>query len=126
MDQQHLNPKYTCPMHPEIIKDAPGNCPLCGMSLVSVKNASVQTVPDKMPAAMDHTKMKMPARPLGGNDEPLKQQQSIQQYTCTMHPQIIRDEPGNCPLCGMVLVPLKKSAGEHTGHGMHVSMIDDF
>lgn len=25
-------------------------------------------------------------------------------YTCPMHPEIIRDEPGNCPICGMVLV----------------------
>jgi Cu2+-exporting ATPase len=30
-----------------------------------------------------------------------------QQYTCPMHPQIIREEPGNCPLCGMKLIPLK-------------------
>lgn len=26
--------KYTCPMHPEIVKDGPGNCPICGMDLV--------------------------------------------------------------------------------------------
>ena len=26
--------KYTCPMHPEVVKDAPGNCPKCGMKLV--------------------------------------------------------------------------------------------
>ena len=26
--------KYTCPMHPEVVKDAPGNCPKCGMTLV--------------------------------------------------------------------------------------------
>jgi hypothetical protein len=26
--------KYTCPMHPEIIKDKKGKCPECGMSLV--------------------------------------------------------------------------------------------
>jgi Cu2+-exporting ATPase len=26
--------KYTCPMHPEIIRDEPGNCPICGMDLV--------------------------------------------------------------------------------------------
>ena len=26
--------KYTCPMHPEIIKDEPGDCPICGMDLV--------------------------------------------------------------------------------------------
>ena len=25
--------KYTCPMHPEIIRDAPGSCPICGMAL---------------------------------------------------------------------------------------------
>ena len=28
-------------------------------------------------------------------------------YTCVMHPQIIRDQPGNCPICGMKLVPKK-------------------
>ncbi len=27
------NPEYTCPMHPEIIQDHPGDCPICGMSL---------------------------------------------------------------------------------------------
>ena len=26
--------KYTCPMHPEIVMDHPGNCPKCGMKLV--------------------------------------------------------------------------------------------
>ncbi len=25
--------KYTCPMHPEIVQDGPGTCPLCGMAL---------------------------------------------------------------------------------------------
>jgi len=25
--------KYTCPMHPEIVRDAPGECPICGMAL---------------------------------------------------------------------------------------------
>src|SRR5690606_18398727 len=29
------------------------------------------------------------------------------QYTCPMHPEIIRDEPGDCPICGMDLVPVK-------------------
>lgn len=28
-----------------------------------------------------------------------------QEYTCPMHPQIIRDAPGKCPICGMDLVP---------------------
>jgi len=26
--------QYTCPMHPEVIKDEPGDCPICGMDLV--------------------------------------------------------------------------------------------
>ena len=29
--------KYTCPMHPEVVQDAPGNCPKCGMKLVEKK-----------------------------------------------------------------------------------------
>ena len=29
------------------------------------------------------------------------------QYTCAMHPEIIRDIPGSCPICGMDLVPLQ-------------------
>jgi Cu+-exporting ATPase len=28
------------------------------------------------------------------------------QYTCPMHPEIVRDEPGDCPICGMALGPL--------------------
>lgn len=27
-------------------------------------------------------------------------------YTCGMHPQVIRDQPGTCPICGMELTPL--------------------
>lgn len=26
--------KYTCPMHPEVVQDKPGDCPNCGMKLV--------------------------------------------------------------------------------------------
>ncbi len=31
----------------------------------------------------------------------------ILQFTCPMHPEIIRDGPGSCPICGMDLVPIK-------------------
>ena len=31
-------------------------------------------------------------------------------WTCSMHPQIRRDGPGSCPICGMDLVPVRESA----------------
>ena len=32
--QKHLDPKYVCPMHPQIVRDEAGSCPICGMALV--------------------------------------------------------------------------------------------
>ncbi|MEN8174516.1 MAG: efflux RND transporter periplasmic adaptor subunit [Pseudomonadota bacterium] len=32
---KHLDPKYVCPMHPQIVRDEPGSCPICGMDLVA-------------------------------------------------------------------------------------------
>ena len=29
-------------------------------------------------------------------------------YTCSMHPQIMQDRPGTCPICGMELIPVEK------------------
>src|SRR5262245_58907380 len=31
-------------------------------------------------------------------------------YTCPMHPQIVRDRPGSCPICGMALEPVVATA----------------
>jgi P-type Cu+ transporter len=32
-------------------------------------------------------------------------------WTCPMHPQIVRSEPGACPICGMTLEPMVPSGG---------------
>lgn len=37
--------------------------------------------------------------------------ESKKRYTCSMHPQIVRNEPGLCPICGMQLV---EKAGEQS------------
>src|ERR1041385_8124218 len=36
---------------------------------------------------------------------------SEQLYTCGMHPQVIQNKPGNCPICGMKLTPIRKQSG---------------
>ncbi|WP_090827426.1 copper-transporting P-type ATPase [Nitrosovibrio tenuis] len=36
------------------------------------------------------------------------------QWTCPMHPEIVRDAPGDCPICGMALIPI---AGTGMGAG---------
>lgn len=35
-------------------------------------------------------------------------------YTCGMHPQIIQDHPGNCPICGMRLTPIHPTDDDET------------
>src|SRR5919197_1431514 len=51
--------KYTCPMHPEIVRDRPGSCPKCGMALVP-------TVPS-VPRAREYT---CPMHPQIRSDRP--------------------------------------------------------
>lgn len=34
MEHAHDNKNYTCPMHPDVLRDRPGMCPVCGMNLV--------------------------------------------------------------------------------------------
>jgi Cu+-exporting ATPase len=40
-------------------------------------------------------------------------------YTCPMHPQIVRDGPGSCPICGMALEPRTATAEDDENHELH-------
>lgn len=45
---------------------------------------------------------------------------NIAYYTCSMHPQIKMDNPGQCPICGMDLVPVKNDSSQKgDGHAEH-------
>ena len=82
--QKHLDPNYVCPMHPQIVKDEPGSCPICGMDLVEQMPEPQAEIKE---TAMEHA-----------------QKHLDPSYVCPMHPQIVKDEPGSCPICGMDLV----------------------
>ncbi len=48
---------------------------------------------------------------LGSCSKPAQtQSQPKTLYTCSMHPQIVQDHPGDCPICGMHLEPMRRSA----------------
>lgn len=71
---KHAHEKtYTCPMHPEVRLENPGNCPKCGMTLEPMEPAESKVFDNHA------------------------------EYACPMHPEIIRSEPGYCPKCGMAL-----------------------
>jgi Cu+-exporting ATPase len=40
-------------------------------------------------------------------------------YTCPMHPEIVRDAPGSCPICGMALEPVMPSADDEEAPELH-------
>ena len=45
---------------------------------------------------------------------PPRMAQAKQLYTCGMHPQVIQDHPGDCPICGMALTPVHAQAAAST------------
>jgi RND family efflux transporter MFP subunit len=47
----------------------------------------------------------------GGDNSSATTAKEAQLYTCGMHPQVIQDHPGNCPICGMKLTPVRKQSG---------------
>ncbi len=85
---------WTCGMHPQVIEEKPGQCPICGMDLVPLREDVAE--PGKVAA---HEKA------------------GHQLWTCGMHPQVVEEEPGQCPICGMDLVPLREGGEEGTVEG---------
>ncbi len=53
------------------------------------------------------------------------------EYVCPMHPEVVRSEPGSCPICGMDLVPREAAGGDghsamdHAGHAAHHEATDN-
>jgi Cu+-exporting ATPase len=61
-----------------------------------------------------------PAKYLGDRAAPEPMPKGTQ-YTCPMHPGIVRDKPGSCPICGMALEPMGVPTGDE---GPNPELID--
>jgi Cu+-exporting ATPase len=85
--------------------------PVCGMQVDPQEAAgSFDHAGTKYHFCSSHCLARFEADP----DKYLKSSASIEKspaapgalYTCPMHPEIVRDRPGSCPICGMTLVPV--------------------
>jgi Cu+-exporting ATPase len=84
--------------------------PVCGMTVALSPDTPTETVDGKtLHFCSEKCQDKYKADPWfyesGRATESTKTAPANVQYTCPMHPQIIRDTPGACPLCGMALEP---------------------
>jgi rubrerythrin len=98
---------YTCPMpeHSSVHEDKPGKCPICGMTLIPVMAAPDAIQQSTNPPIQNPAQNPAPAN----TNSPAEIKPVAKQlYTCPMHPEVISEEPGKCPKCGMTLVPVKQ------------------
>ena len=83
--------QYTCGMHPFILSDKPGNCPICGMALTKVESAPAPAAAAAVPSAPA-------AKPSGGA-------RKILFYRNPMNPEITSKSPAKDEM-GMDFVPV--------------------
>jgi len=112
-----IKEKYTCPMHPEVMKGKAGKCPKCGMNLEKKEFYEVYTCPMKDCPYMSEKGGKCSCgmklrKKLISKDEYEKLTPPMTTYTCPMHPEVSSDKPGNCPKCGMKLEMQKPASPE--------------
>jgi hypothetical protein len=100
---------WTCPMHPEVVTDKSGACPLCKMELVAVRLESVWSCQ----LHPDYTRYEPGRCPIDGRA--LVRMIKALSFTCPAHPKINEVNPGRCPIDKRPLVA-KYSLRPHGDH----------
>jgi len=86
--------KYHCPMHPSVVSDKPGSCPICSMKLVPFDSQAK------------------------GNESEVKAAPKKTMYHSTMNPNEVSDKPGKDSM-GMDMVPFElETSTEKTPSGL--------
>ena len=107
---------YTCPMpeHASVHEDKPGKCPICGMTLIPVMAAADAATNSEPPNAGSPAEASNSVSAKNADTNPMPamtnsvssaKSAAKQLYFCPMHPDVVSEEPGKCPKCGMDLVP---------------------
>ncbi|MCC6661536.1 MAG: efflux RND transporter periplasmic adaptor subunit [Phycisphaerales bacterium] len=92
---------WTCGMHPQVIQDHPGECPICHMKLTPLVTGDAAGTPAASPDA--------PGRSLGNRERRVKYW-----HDPMMNPPYISDRPGKSPM-GMDLVPVYEDEAQSSG-----------
>jgi hypothetical protein len=108
---------YSCPMHPDVVRNKPGKCPICGMELTLSGKEQMKTAVVKnyvCPLHRDvvsHDPGKCPkcGRKLNLSLKEQMKADVTKLYTCPMHPEVALTKEGVCPKCGRALVEKKKN-----------------
>jgi hypothetical protein len=100
---------WSCPMHPEVVDNEAGKCPICGMTLEKVRLALVWTCT----VHGGVTRMLAGTCPRCGRD--LIRVTKALSFTCPVHTSIDTLDPGRCPRCRRTLVA-KYSVRPHGDH----------
>ena len=100
-----LSLQYYCPMHPQVVQDHPGECPICSMTLVKKEGSSKSTGTTR--AGSQDGDEGAAATPHEGH-----RHNPADAYHCPMHPEETGADAGaRCPICGM---KFEKRAESHS------------
>ncbi|QOJ01140.1 MAG: efflux RND transporter periplasmic adaptor subunit [Phycisphaeraceae bacterium] len=102
--------KYTCPMHPQVLTETDGACPICEMPLEQIPGDPVKVTEDTSVHSADAHKHEA---------APAEMPSLATKYFCPMkcEGEKTYDQPGRCPVCKMKLkeVPAKAAASGGAG-----------